>query len=150
MISRFERFSLTFFEIYRYWHKIAMDEMEKYGLKGTHSVYLIALHRHREGITAARLAELCGRDKADVSRMISIMQQKGLVEKSAAGQNQYRALLRLTEAGHTAASLVRLRAAKAVELAGAHIREEDREEFYITLERIAENLRSISEDGLPQ
>ena len=115
MIERFERFSLAISEIWRYWHKLTGEEMEKYGLKGTHSVYLITMYRYPEGITAPQICELCGKDKADVSRMMSIMEQKGLVLKEGINQNLYRGVFKLTEAGRKAAEYVKSRAALAVE-----------------------------------
>ena len=54
MLNRFERFSLAISEIYRYWHKIAADEMEKYGLKGPYAVYLTAMYRYKDGITSTQ------------------------------------------------------------------------------------------------
>ena len=77
MVDRFERFSLAMFEISKYWHKLAAEEMEKYGLKGTHSVYILTMAKSPEGITAPQLCEQCGRDKADVSRMMSILEKRG-------------------------------------------------------------------------
>lgn len=146
MVTRFERFSYAISEISRHWHKIAAQEMEKYGLKAPHSVYLLSLCRHREGITAARLAQECGKDKADVSRMVTILEEKGLVSREGAS---YRALLRLTETGKEAAEQVQKRAATAVELGGEGITEESRETFYTVLEQIAKNLRAVGENGLP-
>ena len=66
MVDRFERFSLAISEINRYWHRLTTQEMEPYGLKGAHCMYLLALARHPEGITAPRLCEACDKDKADV------------------------------------------------------------------------------------
>ena len=74
-MERFERFSFAISEISRYWHKLTAEEMEKYGLKGTHSVYLLTMYRYPDGITATQLCELCSKDKSDVSRMMSIMEQ---------------------------------------------------------------------------
>ena len=145
MLSRFERFSYALFDISRSWHKIAAEEMESYGLKGPHCIYLITLHRHPEGITATALGELCCKDKADVSRMMSIMQEKGLVTKEG---NHYRGLLRLTKAGRDAARKVAIRASKAVDMGGDGLTDVDREVFYAALERIATNLRTVSESGL--
>jgi DNA-binding MarR family transcriptional regulator len=148
MVERFERFSFIISEISRYWHKIAADEMEKYGLKGPHAVYLTSLYQHDEGIHAARLCELCGKDKSDVSRMMSIMESKGLVMKC--GDNSYRALLKLTDEGRIAAEHVRDRAKLAVDLAGGEITDEHRAIFYETLEHIANKLHTLSESGLPK
>lgn len=147
MVRRFERFSCAISEISRYWHKLAGEEMEKYGLKSSHSVYLTTLYRHGEGIPSARLCELTGRDKADVSRMMTIMEQKGLVLREGAS---YRAKLKLTPEGTKAAEHVCLRAAKAVELAGKDLADEERRIFYDALDSIAANLRILCETGLPE
>ncbi len=149
MISRFERFSFAIFEISRCWHKIAADEMSKYSLKGPHAIYLIAMNRHNDGLTSGQLTELCGRDKADVSRAMSAMEERGLVAKDASN-NRYRARLKLTDAGKNAALHICSRAAVAVEMAGKGMNDEQRTVFYETLELIAANLRLISEEGLPR
>jgi len=145
MLSRFERFSYALFDISRSWHKIATDVMEDHGLKGPHSIYLITLQRHPEGITATALGDLCCKDKADVSRMMSLMQEKGLVTKDG---GNYRGLLRLTPKGQEVAKRVNERATQAVDMGGDGLTDMDREVFYAALERIAANLRTVSESGL--
>lgn len=150
MIDRFERFSMAIFEISRYWHKIAADEMEKYGLKGPHCIYLMTMRQYPGGITASALGEVCGRDKADVSRMVSIMEKKGLICKEGTHQNMYRGLLKLTPAGKEAAEQVCQRVTLAVDAAGNGMDERQRKTFYDSLELISGNLRRISQDGLPQ
>ena len=149
MLNRFARFSLAISEIDRCWHKLASEEMAKYELHSPHAVYLNVLYQHEDGITAAKLGELCCKNKADVSRMVSILEKRGLVRKEGAGGNLYRARLLLTEAGKQAAEQVRERAALAVELAGAGLSEESRENFYAALEQITANLQSLSKEGLP-
>ena len=149
MLNRFARFSLSIAEIDRCWHKLAAEEMAKYGLNSPHAVYLITLYQYSDGITAAKLGELCCKNKADVSRMVSILEQKGLVRREAVGGNRYRARLLLTEEGKQAAEQVQGRAALAVELAGSGMTDGEREVFYRCLERITTNLRTLSKDGLP-
>lgn len=150
MVERFERFSLAISEISRHWHKLTAEEMEKYGLKGTHSVYLLTMVRYPDGITAPQLGELCGKDKADVSRMMAIMEKKGLVTKEGIHQNRYGGVFKLTPEGMEAAQHVRQRASLAVELAGKDLTEESRAIFYEALESITANLRTLSKEGLPQ
>ena len=147
MINRFQRFSYAISELSRCWHKIAAQEMAKYGLKGPHCVYLLTLYRHPAGITATQLGNLCGKDKADVSRMMAMMEQKNLICKEG---NTYRAMLKLTKEGKAAAEHVQSRAAKAVELGGNGMTEAVREQFYQTLELVVSNLQAISEECLPQ
>lgn len=149
MNERFERFSLTLMEIMRYWHALTAAEMEKLGLKGPHSVYLTTLARYPEGLTAPRLCELCGRDKSDVSRMMAILEGKGLAVKSGQGASTYRGLYRLTEEGMAAARFVQERSALAVALAGQELSEENRQTMYDSLESVAGNLRRLCRDGLP-
>ena len=148
MVDRFRRFSLSLFEISRCWHKLAAEEMSKYGLKGPYAIYLVVLQHNPEGLTAARLCELCGRDKADVSRCLSAMQEKGLVVREKG--NSYRAKILLTELGIQAAEHVCRRASVAVELAGRDVSDEDRAVFYQSLTSITENLRTLSRQGLPE
>lgn len=150
MVERFERFSHAIFEISRCWHKLAAEEMEKYNLKGPYAVYLLAIHRSNSGITSAQLCELSGRDKADVSRAISVMEQKGLVKRACAGNKLYRALLTLTEEGEIAAQHVCQRASLAVEYAGKGYSDADREIFWQVLDTIASNLQALSKEGIPQ
>ncbi len=150
MVDRFERFSFTISEISRHWHKLTAEEMEKYGLKGPHSIYLVTMYRHPDGVTASQLCELCGKDKSDVSRMMSIMEKKGLVRKEGVHQNLYRGVFKLTDEGRAAATHVRQRASLAVELAGKELTDEKRATFYEALELVASNLRLLSKEGLPQ
>lgn len=150
MVDRFERFTLTISEISKCWHKIASVEMEKYGLKGPHAMYLVTMYRYADGITATQLGELCGKDKADVSRAMTIMEKKGLVTREGVNQNLYRALLKLTEEGKQAAEFVRRRAAVAVEVAGKDLSDENRKIFYDSLESITANLQVLGEAGLPE
>ena len=98
MLNRFVKFSFSIAEIDRCWHKLAAEEMAKYELNSPHAVYLNTLYdAPSEGITAAQLGELCAKNKADVSRMVAILEKKGLVQKVAVGNNMYRAKLILTE-----------------------------------------------------
>jgi len=147
MIERFERFSLAIFAISRSWHRLAAEEMEPYGLKGPHAVYLVALQRSAEGLTCAQLCELSGRDKADVSRAISLMESKELVKRL--GSNGYRARIFLTQQGVEAAEKICKRASLAVEHAGIGYSQEQREIFWQVLDTIADNLQKMTKTGIP-
>ena len=150
MLERFETFSLAISEISKHWHKLTTEEMEKYGLKGPHSIYLLMLSKHEKGLTAPQLCEYCGKDKADVSRMMSIMEKKGLVKKEGSSTSLYRGLLKLTDEGKKAAKYVSDRARVAVELAGRGLSEDNRRIFYESLGLISTNLRELSKEGIPE
>lgn len=142
-MDRFEHFTLSVFSITRYWNKIATEEMREHGLKGAYVLYLITLSDLEEPPTAARLAELTQRDKADVSRAIAIFQKKGFVEPY--GENRYRAPICLTEEGKALARNVRKKADSALAQAGQGLSEEMRRDMYQSLDIIAGNMKEICE-----
>ena len=134
MNNRFEHFTLDIFNISRYWNKIATEEMKKYGLRGTHALYLLMLDGYEGEITAARLADLCQRDKADVSRALADFQKKGILEPYSG--SRYRINPILTPRGRELAKQIQ------------GITDEMRENMYHCLDLIASNMRGICEEGL--
>lgn len=150
MLDRFERFSLAITEISRYWHRLATEELAKYGLKGPHATYLTAMYRCPEGVTVRELCETTGRDKSDASRMVSILIEKGLAQKRVVDGSLYRGKLQLTDEGRQAAAHVSERASRAVEMAGRNLTEPEREQFYKSLDSITANLRELCKEGIPE
>lgn len=150
MIKRFEQFSSAFSSIYRYIQKIEREEMEKHGLKGAFAQYLMALHRHPDGMTASQLCEACDMNKAAVSRAIGEMEEAGLVCKKSENETSYRAPLFLTERGREIVQFVYERGIIAVEKGGQGLSEDDRRAFYAALQLIAGNLQRLCQDGLPE
>ena len=148
MVDRFERFTYAIVEINRYWHKIAADEMSKYGLKGPFAHYLITLYRYPDGVTSVQLGELCDKNKADVSRALAILEEKGLAVRETQNNSYYRAKIKLTAKGRAAAEQVQQIAERAVGIGGKGLTDEHRQIFYEALERIAANLRQVTLKGL--
>ena len=141
MVDRFERFSFAISEISRYWHKITADEMEKYGLKGPHSVYLTTMYRYPEGVTAPQLCELCGKDKSDVSRAMSMMEQKGLVEKRSVSYDARLKKLVLTEKSEAIAHLMSDDIAKLESVLTDGFSESELDTLYSYIDRMKNNLK---------
>ncbi len=148
MIGRFEVFTLALSEILSSWNKIATEELKPFDLKGTCVVYLIALFKNPDGLTAANLCELCNKDKAEVSRAVAAMEEKGLVSRVNTTVNGYRAKITLTEKGYNATNILRERVKLAVEKGGEGLSDKERDSFYNSLEIICNNLRKISKEGL--
>ena len=97
MESRYELLSGSISCMYHDIQKIERTEMAKYGLKGPHAQCLLAMMKHAEGITAARLCEVCEKDKAAISRILAELAEAGMVLRESRNGTRYRALLRLTE-----------------------------------------------------
>ncbi len=150
MVTRFEKFSYFITELSRLLHKIEADEMEALDLKGPHAIYIITLANYENGITAANLAQCCGKDKADVSRAIGMLMGKGLISKPADAKNNYRAPIFLTEEGMNAAKRLRHKVKAAVDFASRGVSDDDRAALYRSLEAINNNVRELSRIGLSQ
>ena len=150
MISKYELFSSSVSCLYRDIQRIERNEMAKFGLKGPHAQCLLALSRYPEGITAAKLCEICEKDKAAISRSVAELEERGLLMRIERNGLRYRAVLKLTEEGKNAAGVVNEKARQAVEQAGAGLNDAQREVFYKVLAQIAENLHAICKDGLKE
>lgn len=150
MISRYEFFSTVVSSLYHDIQRIERQEMAKYGLKGPHAQCLVIMSRYPQGIAAARLCELCERDKAAISRTVAELEATGLLARGERNGIRYRVPLFLTEAGQKAAEEVNAVAMRAVEQAGQGLTEEQRRVFYDVLGHIAQNLHTISRDGIQE
>ncbi len=150
MITRFEQFSYAINGMYRFIHRIQKNEMVKRGYKGVFAIYLATLKRYEEGLSCARLCDVCDKDKAAVSRIISEMEEKGLVERINGGERGYGAKVILTEKGKEVADFVSERARIAVDEATSEIMTEgELNDFNETLEHLYKSLQEISEVGIP-
>lgn len=150
MVSRFEQLSFYISRIYHDIQKIERVEMDKFGLKGPHVQCMLAMSRCPEGLTASQLCAMCDRDKAAISRTVAELEKEGMLSRSEANGNRYRAMLRLTERGKAAAAQVSERVRVAVEKAGEGLSDAQRSIFYNVLSVIAGNLQNISADGLAE
>jgi DNA-binding MarR family transcriptional regulator len=59
--------------------------LTQYNLSKIHLLYLMALYEHPDGFTLKELSEFLGFDKANTTRAISQLIEKGYVEKNAQG-----------------------------------------------------------------
>jgi DNA-binding MarR family transcriptional regulator len=150
MITKYELFSSSVSTLSRDIQAIERTEMAKFGLKGPHAQCLMAMNRFPQGITSAKLCDLCEKDKAAISRTVAELEEAGLIRRSDRNGVRYRSALTLTEAGKIAADAVNQRATQAVEEAGAGLNDEQREVFYSVLGIISENLHTICKTGLKE
>ena len=145
MKNRFETFVIMINQINRSIQVIKNHEMEKYGLKGTHVMCLYQLKQHEDGITSKELAELCGEDKAAISRTLAKLEAKGLVAfVEEVGKKRYRTSIVLTEEGNKICEKVNQTIEDMVHINGLGYSDEEREIFYRVLAEIATNLNHTS------
>ena len=148
MITRFEQFSAAISTIYQSMAKIERMEMAKYGLKGPHAQCLLTMSLYPEGITAARLCEVCEKDKAAVSRTVAELESFGMILRVDPDGKRYRTNLILTDKGREVAQNVNDLVHLAVSQASAGYDTKKRETFTRVLNLIASNLQTICREGL--
>ena len=148
MIERFAQFCTSIASIQRSIMKIERTEMAKYGLKGPHANCLVTMARYPDGITAARLCEICDKDKAAISRTLSELEKAGRVQRQDPEGKRYRALLRLSEKGKEIANRVNNMVLLAVAKASEGYDKEKQQIFARVLGLVAGNLQDICRDGL--
>lgn len=143
MNQRFQSFVTGITACYKYIQRIKSMEMTELGLKGAHVMCLFFLRQNPDGLTAVRLCQLCGEDKAAISRTLATLQQEGYTESQG---KRYRATLRLTEKGQQMAQQVDVLIAQWVSSGGDGLTEAERATFYRVLEHISSNLRDTMDN----
>ena len=146
MLTRYSRFTYIISEISKNLHKVSHGEMQRFGLHGSYAKYVLLLYRSG-AMTAAQLAELCDRNKADVSRAIAVLESEGMVEKLDTSTH-YRVKIELTERGRELGGALTDRLRLVLERVSGEIPRERLIEFYETLETISDNLNRLSDEGL--
>ena len=146
MLTRLENFISNINEVSLYWHRMTAVVMKKHGLRGSTASYFIQLYNHPEGLPAASLCKLCGKDKGDVSREIANLEKLGLVERASSEKRGYRAPITLTESGKKVAREVTRTAAAAMLYVVKPLEDEEAEQFRSAFDKIAANMRTLSEE----
>ena len=138
MIDRFELFTTTITQIYKNLQRIKMQEMSGFELRGTYVMCMFELNRNPEGLTITQLSQLCGEDKAAISRTISELVKRGLVTGN--NDKKYRAPLILTKEGQETAAKIDALASTAVAAGSNGLTPEEVKIFYKALTTISDNL----------
>ena len=142
MQNRFETFTLLISRVNRAIQKIKSEEMAEFNLKSSHVSCLYYLYKENS-LTARDLCEICGEDKANISRSIKYLETNGyLVCESTAGK-RYLSALMLTEKGSEVGERIVGKIDNILNFTSMGVSPEDREIMYRSLRLIAENLDSI-------
>ena len=142
MISRYEALTSLVTKISKEISKISATEMRRYKLRGPAAKYLLIMKEHGSPLTSVKLSRLSGRDKAEVSRAVGDLLERGLLTQTAGGR--YRAKLSLTTEGVEVAEDLSRRAYSIIEYVGKDITDSEREILYRSLESISNNLKSLN------
>lgn len=98
----FEIFPVYIADVLKKMHKMQAESLEDYSLSAIHAPYMTTLAAHAEGLTMAELSKILKLDKANTSRAMNELLDKGFAEK--AEDKKKKSVLRLTESGLAAAA----------------------------------------------
>lgn len=142
----FENFTFTVLKLNKLIQKIKHVEMREFGLKTIHVMCLYRLYSNRGGLTCGELVKLTLEDKSAISRAVKVLKQKGYANYDS---RSYNSLITLTESGVKIAETTLEKADRAVNAASCDFTEEQRLNFYKSLDVIAKKLQAYY-DGLTE
>lgn len=144
MEARFETFTVLIAKINRCIHKLKTEEMAEFYLKSSHVSCLYYLYK-ANSLTAKELCDLCGEDKANVSRAVKYLENEGYLYGESAAQKRYQTSLFLTEKGKEVGQSVAEKVDRILGRASEGLSEENRKILYQSLILICGNLERICE-----
>lgn len=146
MYDRFQSFTVLITKIARNIKRIKTEEMKEFDLKGPHVSCIYYLYKEN-GLTATKLKEMCGEDKAAISRSIDFLEQNGFIYSLDDKKKKYNAVLRLTKKGESAGALLANKIDGVLEKASAGLTEENRKILYQSLYLISNNLDNLIDNN---
>jgi DNA-binding MarR family transcriptional regulator len=84
----------------------SLSSLTEYNLSKLHLLYLMVLFEKEEGMTSKELSEYIGFDKANTSRAISQLIEKGFVQKLSQGELALKYKIQLTPKGREVAVII--------------------------------------------
>ena len=126
-------------------HRLKSKGMLPFGLTSAHTICMRKLFEKKSGVTRTELANLCAVDKAQISRIIGELTEKGyVVEKSGAHAN-YRSKLMLTEQGVNVTKEINDIVIRVNSFVSGDIPDKDIDTFYEVFNKICEGLKNAEE-----
>lgn len=142
MQERFKTFTGLISKISRSIRKIKTEEMDKYNLKSTHVSCLYYLYKEKS-LTAKQLCDICGEDKAALSRSIVYLEENEYIYCDSNLKKRYNSAFKLTEKGKEIAKCIAEKIDSILDLVSAGLAEEKRFVLYESLSHISDNLDNI-------
>ena len=142
METRFELFTVLIAQASRYIYKIKTEEMREFNLKSSHVSCLYYIYK-AESLTAAELCEVCGEDKANVSRALKYLEENGFLHCETSTAKRYKSALSLTEKCTDSAKHIVEKIDSILLYASEGLSEEHRKIMYQSLTLINNNLHKL-------
>ena len=145
MKERFKTFTVLISKINKYIRKIKTDEMNTFNLKSNHVSCLYYLYKS-QSLTAKELCDICGEDKASISRSLDFLEKSGYIFCDSNLKKRYRSALTLTSKGIEIGKEIAKKIDNVLNLVSFGLSEEKREILYESLEIVKNNLENICDN----
>ena len=132
MEERFQAFTVLVSNLNRCIYKIKTEEMAEYNLKSSHVSCIYYIYKYGS-LTPKELCDLCGEDKANISRALKYLEENHYLIINNDSNKKYQRPIVLTENG------VKI---------GKHLSEKINEILSIASEGLSEEKRNIMYEGL--
>ncbi len=141
--DRFEILSASVLRLVKSVQSLKARKMAEYDLKGTNAAVLCRVLESGTGLTATELAAACEIDKAQVSRCVAELTEKGFLCRDAGEERRYKQKYRLTAEGQRAALDVSRSMAEIEETVSKNLTPTELDNFYHTLYRLCDNFEEL-------
>ena len=128
--------------------KIKTKYMSNYGLGSTHTACMRKLFNSPDGVTRTQLAESCDLDKAQVTRIINELSEKGYAVEIG-GKSHYKRRVMLTDTGRQVAAEINDIVLDFNKYVSESITTDEIATFYRVFGEICANLKSAEEFSEP-
>ena len=139
--DRFDTFSNCYMSAAKSINRLKEKGMAPYGLSSMHTRCIRSLYEFPTGLTRMQISKNCGVDKAQISRIIGELCEKGYVTENSV-KSGYKNKIELTEKGRVAAIQINEIILNINNFVSGDIPEEKIQIFYEVFEQICENLRN--------
>lgn len=140
MQERFQEFTVLISSINRCIYRIKSEEMQDFNLKSSHVNCLYYIYKQKN-LTAKVLCDLCGDDKANISRALKFLENNGFIVCNSKTLKRYQSPLELTSKGSEVAKSICDKIDNVLAISSLGMSEENRKIMYECLNIINDNLK---------
>ena len=135
--ERFPPFVLFTERIAKNIKRIADEKLEPYGLRSAHLMCILQLAKSKTGLSSSSLADVCGVDKAFISRITNELSEKSyIVRDDESARGKYKTKFVLTQSGREVYLTISEILQGCIEHIDANISKKKLEIFYEVLAKI--------------
>ena len=143
--ERFAEFSGLVDSAYKSLRRAQGKYTRSFGLRSMHVACMLRLLDAGRGLSATELSELCGVDRAQISRVVGELTAARLLREAEPGEKRrYRGCLELTDAGRAQAEAMSAIVAEKLDSVAETLPPDDVETFYRVFREITALLEDIS------